>query len=81
VQDALLARAEHPLYDRLVRWLRSAAKASCNGQIMREEELPDGAYMVNEEWPSKAAYMEFYSHRVTLEAMLYTEESSPRDPR
>jgi hypothetical protein len=76
VQEALLRRGGHPLYDRLVGWLRSAAEASRKGQVTREEELPNGAYMVSEEWPSESAYLDFARHRMTLEAMLYTEEAS-----
>jgi hypothetical protein len=73
VQEALLA---DPLYDRLVRWLRDAAKASRNGGVTREEKLPSGGYIVCEEWPSRAAYLEFVRYRMTLEGMLYTEGSS-----
>lgn len=80
MQEALLGRADHPLYDRLVRWLRATAVASREGRVTREEELSNGAYIVCEEWPSRAAYLELARHRMTLEAMLYTEESSPGEP-
>lgn len=81
MQEALLGRADHPLYDWLVRWLRLAARASREGQIAREEELASGRYIVCEEWPSRTAYLEFAHYRMTLEAMLYTEESSPGEER
>jgi hypothetical protein len=71
--QALLGR-EAELYDRLLRWLRAAAKASMRRQITFEEELPNGRYLVCEEWPSKAAYLELAMHRKALEAMLNTEE-------
>lgn len=80
MQEALLGRADHPLYERLVRWLRATAKASREGRVTREDELATGTYIVCEEWPSRAAYLEFSRYRLTLEAMLYTEESSPGDP-
>jgi hypothetical protein len=79
VQEALLGLASGPFYDRLARWLRNGAEASRKRRITREEELPSGRYMVCEEWPSRAAYLEFTRYRMTLEAMLYTEELSEEE--
>lgn len=72
--EALLGRSIDPIYDRLLRWLRGSAVASREGQVTRQQELPNGLFIVCEEWPSRAAYLEFSRCRMTLEAMLYTEE-------
>jgi hypothetical protein len=74
--EALLGRVTDPLYDRLVLWLRNEAVASRRGRVTQEQGLANGAYMVSEEWPSQAAYLEFVHYRITLEGMLYTEGAS-----
>lgn len=73
--QALLGQP-NPLYDRLVRWLKQFGEASIKRTITHEEELPNGRYIVCEEWPSRSAYLELVRHRLTLEAMLETEESA-----
>ena len=73
--QALLGQP-NPLYDRLVRWLKQAGEASIKRTITHEEELPNGRYIVCEEWPSRSAYLELVRHRMALESMLYTAVSS-----
>jgi hypothetical protein len=75
VQNEALLSRETDVYDRLVRWLTAIAKASTPRVVTRTEELSDGRYIVCEEWPSRAAYLELRGHRLTLEAMLHTEKS------
>jgi hypothetical protein len=73
--QALLPKVD-PVYERLLRWLEAAAKASTKRVVTHTEELRDGRYIVCEEWPSQGAYLELVRHRMTLEAMLYTSLSS-----
>ena len=73
VQEALTGRPTETLYDWLVARIKEAAKTSIKGNITHEDELPSGRYIVSEEWPNKAAYIEFHRIRTTLEDMLYTE--------
>lgn len=79
MQNHALLREVDPVYDRLVRWLEAAAKASKKRIVTHEKELPNGRYLVCEEWPSRSAYLELVRHRRTLEAMLYTSDPSDDD--
>jgi hypothetical protein len=62
--------------DYLVRWLDQSARALARRKIIEQRELPDGRYIVTEEWPSRAAYLETAQNRMTLEAMLKTNEDA-----
>jgi hypothetical protein len=77
--EALLGRVVDPPYGRLVGWLKKIAEASGHGRVTHETALASGRYIVSEEWPSKAAYIEFLRCRETLEAMLITHQEAARD--
>jgi hypothetical protein len=79
MQNHALLRDVDPVYGRLLRWLETAAKASKKRIVTHEKELPNGRYIVCEEWPSRGAYLELVRHRMTLEAMLYTSKPSEED--
>ena len=52
------------------RFIECIADASASGEVISEEEMPNGHYLVAEEWPSLDAYLAFAAHRQTLEAMV-----------
>jgi hypothetical protein len=79
MQDHALLREVDPVYERLLRWLEAAARASKKRIGTHEKELSNGRYLVCEEWPSRGAYLELVRHRITLEAMLYTSDPSADD--
>ena len=74
--QALLGGVIDPPYGRLVGWLKKIAEASAHGRTTHENTLASGRYIVSEEWPSKAAYVEFLRCRETLEAMLMTHRDA-----
>ena len=52
------------------RWLEDVADASRKGEVTLEMEMPDGRYLVAEEWPSREAWLEHARNRETLAAMV-----------
>ena len=46
------------------------ADASARGEVTFEAELPGGRWVVCEEWPSRAAFVEHAQHRHAIEAMV-----------
>jgi quinol monooxygenase YgiN len=57
-------------FDYLAKWLGAVADASAQGEVTNEAELPDGRYLVAEEWPSRAAFLEHLTNLETLKAMI-----------
>jgi hypothetical protein len=51
------------------RWLEDVARTAAKGEVTLEMELPDGRYLVSQEWPSRAAYLEHARNREALKAM------------
>jgi hypothetical protein len=52
------------------RWLEEVADASAKGEVTLEMELPDGRFLVAEEWPSRVDYVEHVRNRHAIEAMV-----------
>jgi len=51
-------------------WLEEVADASRKGEVTLEMELPDGRFLVAEEWPSRVDYLEHVRNRHAIEAMV-----------
>jgi hypothetical protein len=62
----------------LVRFLERCAVALSKREILNEQLMPDGRYQVLEQWPSKEAFEDVRSLRVTFEAMRLTSRNSDR---
>jgi hypothetical protein len=58
--------------DYLLHWLAQLAAASSPGVVVGAIETPDGFYVVEEKWPTRAAYLEFAAARLMLEAVAKT---------
>jgi hypothetical protein len=67
---------EASTYELIVEWLGTVADASAEGAITNECELPSGRWVVCEEWPSRAAYLEYARNRHATEAMIYQDRKA-----
>jgi|ERR1700722_15636664 hypothetical protein len=77
-QDGGRAMGNQALFGRgyLVRFLERCAVALSKREILNEQLMPDGRYRVLEQWPSREAFEEVRSLRVTFEAMRLTSRNS-----
>jgi quinol monooxygenase YgiN len=56
-------------FEYLAKWLGAIADASARGEVTFEAGLPGGRWVVAEEWPSRAAWLEHAQQRHAIEAM------------
>ena len=60
-------------FEHMVKWLGAIAEASAKGQVTDECGLPGGRYLVCEEWPSRAAFVDYARQRHALEGVVHED--------
>jgi hypothetical protein len=69
---------ESRTFEFLVDFLGTVADASVKGEVTHEAELPGDRWMVCEEWPSHADYLEYARNRHATVGMIYEDRAARR---